>query len=196
MQAQKNSVTTPDHREKTRKPRLGCGLFVIALLGVLGFLGYVATGPYRTLSTLRNALSQGDAALLAGCVDFPTLRQNLKTQLLARANTGVNAVVPSGILAQIAGGIAGSVIDATVDSFVTPTGLNRLLAGASLVANQVPSAGDLAPRNQLENAQGSFESLNTFVVTVSSSASQVVIELSRNGLDWQVSNVRLPVSAP
>jgi len=38
--------------------------------------------------------------------------------------------------------------------------------------------------------------LNTFVVTVSSSASQVVIELSRNGLDWQVSNVRLPVSAP
>ena len=194
MQAQKNSVTTSDHREKRRKSRLGCGLFVIALLGVLGFLGYVATGPYRTLSTLRNALSQGDAALLAECVDFPTLRQNLRIQLLARANTGVNAVVPSGILAQIAGGIAGSVIDATVDSFVTPTGLNRLLAGASLV--QVPSVGGQAPRNQLENAQGSFESLNTFVVTVSTSASQVVIELSRNGLDWQVSNVRLPVSAP
>jgi hypothetical protein len=194
MQAQKASVTLSNHRETKRKSRVGCGLFVIVLLGLFGFFGYVATGPYRTLSTLRNALSQGDATLLAQCVDFPTLRQNLKTQLSARANGGVNAVVPSGILAQIAGGIAGSVIDATVDTFVTPTGLSRLLAGGSLVANQAPSVGGQAPQNHLENAHGSFESSSIFVVTVPSSA--VVIELSRNGLDWQVTNVRLSPSAP
>lgn len=163
-------------------------------LGLLALLGYAATGPYRTLSALKRALSQNDSAALAECVDFPTLRQNLKTQLQSRANSGLNAIAPSGILSQIAGGIAGGVIDASVDAFVTPTGLNSLLAGVSLAGTRLPSAAGAAPRSRLENAQGSFESLSTFVVTVPSSSNNVVIELSRNGLDWQVTNVRLPAS--
>ena len=180
------------------KKRSGCGtwIFVLVLLSVLGVAGYVATGPYRTLATLRRALNQSDSALLAQCVDFPTLRQNLKTQLMARANSGVNSLVPSGILSQIAGGIAGTVIDTTVETFVTPGGINRLLAGATLAANAVPSAGGVAPPNQLENASGSFDSVNTFSVAVPAASTSVVIELSRSGLDWQVTNIRLPAGNP
>lgn len=180
------------------KKRSGCmtGIFALILLGMLAVAGYVVTGPYRTLSTLRRALSQNDSALLAQCIDFPTLRQNLKTQLMARANSGVNAIVPNGILSQIAGGIAGTVIDATVDTFVTPAGLNRLLAGASLAASSAPSAGSDSPPNQLENAKGTFESLDTFSVAVPAASTTIIIELSRNGLDWQVTNIRLPPGNP
>jgi len=176
--------------------RRGCLATLVTGLIVLGLLGigvYAATGPYRTLSKLRDSLSRSDATLLSECVDFPTLRQNLKLQLMARANNGVNAVVPSGILSQIVGGVAGSVINTTVDAFVTPAGMSRLLAGWTLAASPSPSAGE-PTRNQLENAHGTFESANLFLLTVPSPAGDVMVELTRSGLDWRVTNVRIPAT--
>ena len=166
-------------------------LFSLFILGLFVACGYVAMGPYRTLSGLRIALAQGDGNALTEYVDFPTLRQNLKQQLMTRANAGVNSLLPNGIVSQIAGGIANTVVDTTVDTLVTPSGLNRIVSGASIVAGQLSSTSTTSPTDALANAHGSFQSTSAFTFTVPQSWGDLVIELTRHGLDWQLTNVNL-----
>ena len=181
-----------------KKRRLGSLLLLVGVVvALLGLIGYTVTGPYRALSGLQAAVVQGDANALNHYVDFPTLRQNLKLQLSTRANDGVNSIFPNGIVSQIAGGIANRVVDATVDSFVTPEGLSRLLTGASFVVGQIPSVPGDSLQSRLENGRRSFESLSTFTLTVATaSGREAVIVLTRNGLDWQLTNVRIPATGP
>jgi len=183
----------PRAPRRRRRGLLWLGLVLV--VGLLGVGAFVVSGPYRTLSGLRAALVAGDASALPEFVDFPALRQNLKLQLLARANSSINSVVPNGLLSQMVGGIAGSVVDNTVDALVTPSGLARLFTGAAFVKAQLPAATGESLQERLEQAQGSFASLSRFEVTIPASPG-VVFELTRSGLDWRLTNVRLGPSTP
>lgn len=186
--------TREPNAASSKKPRLGRLTFLATVVvALLGLAGYVATGPYRTLSGLQTAIARGDAAALSQYVDFPALRQNLKDQLNARANNGVNSTFQNGIASRIVGGIAASIIDGTVNSLVTPVGLNRLLMGAAFVSSTFSDNGGQSLQNRIANGQRSFESLSTFTLAFSSAAgSDLVIVLTRSGLDWQLTNVRIP----
>lgn len=167
-------------------------LMTAAVIALLGLVGYAATGPYRALAGLQSAIVQGDTNALTQYVDFPTLRENLKLQLSAKANDSVNSLLQNAIASQIAGGIANKLVNTTVDSFITPAGLGRLLAGAAFVAGPIPSAPGDSLQSRLENSRGSFESLNTFTLTVpAASGRELVVVLTRNGLDWQLTNLRM-----
>jgi len=195
------NVESPRRAPKTlisRKRSLGLiALWTLLVIAGLGLAGYVASGPYRTLNGLQAAITQGDTTALARYVDFPTLRQNLKDQFGASASSRINDALPNGIVSQIAGGIANSVVDATVDSLVTPVGFNRLLMGAALIANNFSDNSGLSLEQRLESGRRSFESLNTFTLAFSAAAGgELVIVLTRSGLDWQLTNVRIPVGAP
>ena len=182
----------------SKKSRFGARLLIgLVFVALLGLAGYVATGPYRTLNGLQAAITQGDAAAMSQYVDFPTLRQNLKDQLNASASSRINTTLPNGIVSQIAGGIANSVVDATVDSLVTPVGLNRLLMGAAVISSNFLDNSGPTLQQRLENGRRSFESLNTFTLTFASAAgSELVVDLTRSGLDWQLTNVRIPGDTP
>jgi hypothetical protein len=58
----------------------------LVLLGVclLSITAYVASGPYRTVRAIREAVQAQDAAALSKQVDFPLLRASLKAQLSDR----------------------------------------------------------------------------------------------------------------
>ena len=191
-------ASVPKSPSAPKKRRLGSALLLVGVVvALLGLIGYMVTGPYRALSGLQAAIVRGDASALNQYVDFPTLRQNLKLQLSTRANDGVNSIFQNGIASQIAGGIANRVVDATVDSFVTPDGLSRLLTGASFVVSQIPSTPGDSLQSRLENGRRSFESASTFTLTVATASGRdAVIVLTRNGLDWQLTNVRIPAAGP
>ena len=141
-------------------------------------------------------MAVGDTSALNDYVDFPTLRQNLKQQLNARANAHVNAALPSGILSQLATGIASGVVDTTVESLVTPTGLNKLVLGASLITGQPQGepSGTLAKR--FDSGGGSFEAADRFVYTIKPTANrELTLILTRTGLSWRLTNVLLPAEA-
>jgi len=182
-------------RAPRRRRRALLVLVLVLVAGLLGIGAFVMSGPYRTLSGLRGALVAGDASALPQFVDFPVLRQNLKLQLLARAKSGIDSVVLNGLLSQMVGGIASNVVDSTVDALVTPSGLARLFTGAAFVKAQLPAATGESLQKRLEQAQGSFESLSLFTVTIPASPG-VVFELTRSGLDWRLTNVRLGSSTP
>jgi len=171
-------------------------LIALVVVCALGLVGLAVSGPYRTLKGLQSAMAVGDTSALNDYVDFPTLRQNLKQQLNARANAHVNAALPSGILSQLATGIASGVVDTTVESLVTPTGLNKLVLGASLITGQPQGepSGTLAER--FNSGGGSFEAADRFVYTIKPTANrELTLILTRTGLSWRLTNVLLPVEA-
>ncbi len=156
--------------------------------------GFILSGPYRTLKGIQTAIAFGDANGLNEYVDFPILRQNLKQQLDSRANSQVNAALPGGFLSRLAAGVATSVVDASIDAIVTPTGLNQLILGASLVSGHLQGAtsGTLAQR--FENGRSSFESTDTFTFSIAATAQrELTLVLTRNGLSWQLTNMIVPV---
>ena len=58
------------------------GVWAIGLI-LLAIVGYVAAGPYLTISEIKTAVVEQDSEKLSNNIEFPTLRQNLKDQLNA-----------------------------------------------------------------------------------------------------------------
>lgn len=161
----------------------------------------VATGPYRTLAAIRNAIVEDDTGALAAQVDFPPLRASLKAQLQDRLARSYGAGEGEGLLGIFARGVAGAAADGAVEVMVTPLGLGALMQGRRMWSGArdafdpppVPVAGT-APPLPLADPEHRFESMSRFTATVSDQDGRpVVFVLTRTGLRWKLSDIRLPV---
>lgn len=174
---------------------------VLAVVVVALLVGYVATGPLVTVNAIRDAVRTQDAAKLARHVDFAALRTSLKVQLddyvVRRAGPDVQSNLFGAIAVRIASGIAAG----SVDAMVTPAGLGALLGGRNLWhrASGAGIGGDSyqhAPApDPLRDPDYRFESASRFTATVRDDDGQpVVFVLTRDGLRWKLSDVRLPLT--
>jgi len=171
-----------------------------AALGVL-LLGYLAAGPFLTVNAIRDAVKAQNMPKLSRHVDFPALRGSLKLQLddylVRRAGPEVQSNAFGAIALRIASGVASG----TVDAMVTPAGLAAIMGGRNMW--QRASGGpervdrDAPPPDPLEGARYRFESPSRFTATVVDDSGQpVVFVLTRSGLAWKLSDVRLPLETP
>lgn len=173
---------------------------LVALVLLLGAL--VAAGPWLTVNAIRDAVRTGNTAKLSRHVDFPALRSSLRIQLddyvVRRAGPEAQASLFGAIAVRIASGIASG----TVDVMVTPAGLGGLLGGRTLW-HRVSGGGigtdpyaHVPPPDPLSDAAYGFESPSRFTATVIDDSGQpVVFVLTRHGLRWKLSDVRLPLGA-
>lgn len=178
-----------------RKPTL---ILSLAALFVLLLVLQVATGPYRTLAAIRNAIVEDDARALAAQVDFPPLRASLKAQLQDRLARSHGA--EDGLLGIFARGVAGAAADGAVEVMVTPLGLGALMqgrrmwSGARDAFDPPPAPVGTAPPAPLADPEHRFESTSRFTATVPDQDGRpVVFVLTRSGLRWKLSDIRLPV---
>ena len=157
----------------------------------LGFVAYVAAGPYLMLYKLKSGVEARDAEAVAECVDFPALRQNLKDQLQAAASKRIDS--QQNPLAALAATIAVRVADPLVDSLISPEGLAGLMAGEkpALASSETPSARFPA-KKPLEDATFGYESFGEFVVSVPSPGGAIRFVLTRSGLSWKLSRIEIP----
>lgn len=174
------------------------GLLVAVLLALVA---YVAGGPFLAINGMRSALKQQDTAALARHVDFPTLRGNLRAQvddyLLRQAGSDMQSNPFGAIALRMAGGLAGGAVDA----LLTPAGIGALLSGRSLWhrgsgagIDRNDSYAHNAPRDPLEGARYRYASTSRFTATVNDrSGDPVVFVLSREGLRWKLTDIRLPL---
>jgi len=172
----------------------------LAVIAVLALLGWVAAGPFMTINAIRAAIQAQDAAAIAEHVDFPAVRSSLKAQvedyLARRAGPDTQASLMGSIALRLASGASGGVVDAAA----TPAGLAVLLQGrdfwhrlGDLREGGSPYTPPL-PRDPLEGAQYRFDSTSRFTATVrNADGDPVVFVLTRQGLAWKVSDVRLPL---
>lgn len=186
---------------------------VALVLGVLVLLlAYVVAGPFIAVHQIREAVKSGDQEALAEQVDFPRLRENLKAQLDSRlAEELAPADGHQDVFASLGRLIAGKLVDVTVDTLVTPASLARMMAGErvhpgrkSRPGHDGPPEGQGGARNDepgearrepLANASYRFTGVSRFVARVSrrDDGQAVDFVLTREGLDWRLTNIVLPL---
>lgn len=171
---------------------------LLAALLLLLVVGYGVAGPYLAIRGIHECLEHRQLDELHRFVDFPALRRNMQAQVDDRL---LRAAGPAaqGPLGQAALGIIGKVSDHAVDAMVSPQGVAILLEGRALarrVSDAAPDAGgeDGEERpDPLRGAEKRFESASRFTATVSSASGRpVVFVLTRDGLVWKLSDIRLP----
>lgn len=171
-------------------------------LALLLLFGYVAAGPYLTVRAIRGAVVEQDAAALARQVDFPALRDSLKAQLRQRLLDSVGINPQAGLLGEFGGMVAGGLVNATVETMVTPTGLGALMEGRKVwrrVGDGIarPDMADPSsarpPVEPLQGARYRYESSTRFTATVrDDNGRPIVFVMTRDGLRWRLSDIRLP----
>lgn len=175
----------------------------LPLLALLALVGYLVAGPFLAIDAIRNAIERNDTAELARHVDFPALRANLRAQvedhLLRKAGADMQADLFGAIALRVAGAAAGGVVDV----LATPAGIGFVLEGRN-VWHRISGGGisssntwaHVPPDDLLANADYRYESPSRFTATVlNRDGAPVVFVLTRGGLRWRVTDVRLPLQA-
>jgi hypothetical protein len=171
--------------------------FLVAVLAAL--LAYTAAGPYLAINAIREAVKTEDSRALAKQVDFPALRSSLKAQLNDRLVRQAGPEAQSSLFGAFGLRLATGLVGGAVDAMVTPSGLGALMEGRK-VWNRgsgiaPPSRSDTSQQpDPLRDAVQRYESPSRFTATVhDDSGRPIVFVLSRDGLRWKLSDIRLPL---
>jgi DUF2939 family protein len=154
--------------------------------------------PYLALQKLQRAAEAGDVETMNELVDFPALRQSVKT--------GVSTAVAHEIgdddnpLARVGGMLAGTLAAPLVNTFVSPEGIAALTQGRRPDRDGDARGGD-GDRVKVEgiDVERGYESVDRFVVRFvdeESGKERVSLVMRREGIaGWKLSGVRLPDAA-
>jgi len=180
-------------------------LIVIGVLLVLALAAWIAASPYLFPGQLRAAAQKGDRVKLEAMIDFPRVREGLKSDLKSLLTAEMDKSIAAENLddnpfaagfAQLAKGLVGAMTDSMVDQAVTPAGLEKYAKGQSTAVTVNGEVAD--PLGRLFPAKSGDERINTraeylsfnrfrYVLTNQGGDARFDIDLQRRGLTgWQV----------
>jgi hypothetical protein len=160
-------------------------------------VGYVAAGPYLTISAIKTGIVENDSEKLSENIEFPTLRQNMKEQFNAVMMKNAVTEMEDNPFAALAAGLATQMVDGIVDSFITPSGLAALMEGEK--PNEGVAISDTATpppeKDELfKNARFSYDSMSKFSIWVpNDKGEEVRFVLKRVGFSWKLVNLVIPM---
>lgn len=158
------------------------GLFAVAVC-LAG--GWFLASPYWTLHQLREGVAGRDAARVAAFIDFPAVREDLKSDLSlammahAAKDTG-NAMGAAGM------GLGMMLVGGMVDQLVSPDGIRMVLAGET--------KGVLNP-DDVDDFEVVRDGISQFRLRSASEPEKAAVIFTRRGLGWVVTGVDLPPEA-
>jgi len=165
-------------------------LFFILLSTFLGL------GPFLTLYSIKESIEVKDSSRLSQNIYFPELRSNLKNQINLSLSDLINKKINDNPLRFLAEGLADIVVDETLDVFLTPDGLGRLIDGedpSSIIRNNKKLDKKDDEVEVLESIEFKYESMNRFIVFINTvNKNQIILHLDRFGIRWKLVNVILP----
>ena len=165
---------------------------------VLAAAGWLYATPYLAFNGMKSAAEARDAQRLSGYIDFPALKENLKTTLNAKITGDVRA--SDNPLAAMGSALGAMLINPMVDLFVTPDAIAEMMKGEKprLADNgrHGRHGADGKPGAGTETRMG-YEGVNRFVVSVRKQGDDgepVAMVLQRDGLaSWRLVALRLPL---
>lgn len=130
----------------------------VALLVIAG--GIYLGSPYYAVYSLRNAALEADTDKLEASVDFPAVRESLKSQMSAAMMTKMqnDPEMRDNPFAGLGAMMMPAIIDRMVDSFVTPDGIAAMMRG------QKPADRSAAQANPDIESRTEYVSLDRFRV--------------------------------
>lgn len=168
---------------------------IISFIAVLAFGMYFYYSPYAAVKAMRDAAETGDAVLLSHYVDFPSVRESLKSSLNAKLAAETIKNKSSNPFEAFGTAIATAFVNQLIDTLATPQGLAAMMKGEkSKITQREPTtfSGSTSP----VIVDMSYAGLNCFLVKVSKKNDEheeVNLEFTRAGLlNWQLSAVRFP----
>jgi hypothetical protein len=175
--------------ESSNKISLRTAIGALALI-VVSFLSYIALGPFITMYQIKSGIVRGDSEALNENIEFPTLRENLKSQLNVSLMKKMASDLKDNPFAALGLGLAGKLTDGMVDSFVSPAGLSALLEGnrPNVNSQRLNENKEISFTEFLRAFEYSFDSPNKFVVWMKSEDKAKFI-LSRQGFGWKLTNI-------
>jgi len=170
------------------------------LISLLLFFILVSTflglGPFLTLYSIKESIEEKDSSKLSQNIYFPELRSNLKNQINLSLSDRINKKLNDNPLRFLAEGLADIVVDETLDVFLTPDGLGRLIDGedpSSIIRNNKKLDTEDDGVEVLESIKFKYQSMNRFIVLIETiNKKQIILHLDRFGIKWKLVNVILP----
>ena len=179
--------------ESSNKISLMTAIGALTLI-IVSLLGYVAAGPFITMYQIKKGIVKADSEVLNENIDFPSLRENLKSQINAHMVKKMASDLKGNPFAALGMGLASKFTDGMVDSLVSPAGLSTLLEGEKPKTNSphVNENKEISFTEFLKFFDYSFDSTSKFTVWPKSEEKGKFI-LSRQGLGWKLTNILMPL---
>ena len=176
---------------------MGKGKLVVGLAAIL-IAGYVVASPLITVYQMKSAAEKNDGEALSEHIEFPSLRQSIKDQVNAmfveKLENDKN--LKGNAFAGLAMVFAGALVEKAVDVYVTPAGISKIMAGEMVSLGELGQSSEGKTKKEpFKNASFSYESTDKFVVTVANKSEEPVrFILRRQGLNWKLTDIRLPLN--
>lgn len=164
--------------------------------GVL-LLGSVAASPYITLYQMKSAMQNSDGEAFSKHVDFPTLRENFKGQLMALMNKEMSTPDMTGNpMAALGQAMAVALINPMIDAMVSPAGMIAMMQSNKPISSFSGSSKS-ASQDTLTTTPDfavAYQGWDKIVVHNKISGPEAGgFVFRRNGIwDWKLSGINLP----
>ena len=166
----------------------------VALLLVAG-AGWYFGSPYYTLWQVRRAVDSNDADALAGYIDFPAVREDLKGEL--NAQIAAEARRRGAAVSGLAQAFGPAVLNLVVDNVVTPAGVRTMLANRPESSGPgvdggpgVPGVPGVPGTSLPDQPEITRRGISEFTVFQPGRPGALIF--TRHGLGWKLSGFDLP----
>ena len=185
------------------------GWTILGALAAVALLAAYLGSPFLAMQELTAAARSHDPARLERIVDFPAVRDSLKSQFNAAfaGRLQTDPELRNNPFSGFAMLIAPVIVERAVDSFVTPDGIAAMVesgtppkaGSAATGAAQPGGAPRAAKREERARLSYAYEDLDTFKVTSASRTdpgAKVDFIFRRSGLvRWRLTRIGLPLAA-
>lgn len=172
----------------------------VAVVAVLALqVAWYAASPYIAFQRMRDAAERNDAEAFSAYIDFPAVRESLKTELTAKMMAEVGEATDDNPLAGAGAAFAMRIMSPMIDAMVSPQGIMLMMQGRKFggrwESGAAPSATSAPPR-ELTVSSG-YVDLNTFDVSVGphdDAATRFGLRFKRQGLlSWKLTSIDIPM---
>lgn len=166
---------------------------VVVLLSVV--ISYIYALPFIKVKKIKNLLKSGDIELISEYINFHLLRENIKSQFKTSFIQEIknDEEIQSNPFSGLGVGLGFMMIDKAIDTFITPSGIE------SIYKNNVELFDvDASFKRYGYKTNMFYKSLKWFYVTIKkteSSKENIQFILKREGLNWQLINIKLSQSS-
>ncbi len=160
-------------------------LIGLALAAAALFAGWYFASPLYAMNQLRDAAQSGEEAALESSVDFPVLRENLKTELRGRIAGGLDGVA-GGELGRFGSALGMAVVDPMIDGLVTPEAIATVVRQGDVIR---PSTDN--PQSGTSEADWSIERSGLSRFTARPTQGDAALVFERRGLGWKLVGIDL-----
>ena len=167
--------------------RLSVILTVVGIAILAAGIGWEVASPWWTLRNMRDAARERDGERLAGYVDFPRVRADLREQLIAAADKRIPVAAIQAIVGKHA---VDRVVDRAIKAIVSPEGLRVALEVPPQRKNSSAESSGAAAKKSCGMTRESLDRFRVRCAKLPTGSGDLVFE--REGFGWRLVGTDLP----